>query len=310
MGCAGLRVSKLCFGTLTLSPLQKNIKIDAGADLLQKAFDLGVNFFDTAELYDNYDYLKKAFKGNDDVVIATKSYSHDEKTAKNSLEKALKGLERDYIDIFLLHEQESDLTLKGHLQAIDYFLKMKQAGVIKSFGISTHFVAGVRAANDADYIDIIHPIINATGIGIIDGSVSDMLEAIVQSKQRGKGVYAMKSLGGGHLINDKENAFKFALNVPKVDSVAVGMQSEDELRYNIDVFSNKTPDDALTNRLKNENRRLFIHKDWCTKCKKCISRCEQGALTFDGKNVIVDGDQCVLCSYCSTVCSELAIKII
>ncbi|NLJ40321.1 MAG: aldo/keto reductase, partial [Clostridiales bacterium] len=120
LGNTGIRVSKLCFGSLTVSPLQKNLSVDDGKDLILAAAKLGVNFIDTADLYDNYPIIKKALKEYPNLVISSKSYAYDNKTAKATLNRALKGIDRDYIDIFLLHEQEGPLTLKGHWEAIEY----------------------------------------------------------------------------------------------------------------------------------------------------------------------------------------------
>ncbi|HRU42362.1 MAG TPA: aldo/keto reductase, partial [Candidatus Diapherotrites archaeon] len=51
LGSTGLRVSRLCFGSLTIGPLQAGLDIEEGASVIRAAFDMGVNFIDTAELY-------------------------------------------------------------------------------------------------------------------------------------------------------------------------------------------------------------------------------------------------------------------
>jgi len=310
LGQTGLNVSRLCFGTLTLSPLQRNLSVEAGAKLIEKAVDQGINFFDTAELYQNYPYLRKAFEKRDDVVIATKSYSYDQKTAEKSLEAARRGLNRDVIDIFLLHEQESDLTLKGHWEAIEYFVRQKQLGRIKAFGISTHHIAGIKAANQYDEIEVIHMIYNLTGIGIADGSLEAMETEIKTAHRLGKGCYAMKPLGGGHLIDRREDALKFVLNQSAIDSVAIGIQSEAELAYNLSFFGGHTPGEKICNEIRTQKRYLHIHTDWCTGCGACVERCGQDALRLIHQKATVNNEKCVLCSYCASVCPVLAIKII
>ena len=209
-----------------------------------------------------------------------------------------------------MHEQESELTLKGHMEAIEYFLKMKQKGVIKSFGISTHHISGVKAAATKDYIDVIHPILNQTGVGIVDGTSEEMLSQINRAHRLGKGIYTMKPLGGGHLIKSKDDAFDYALSIKSADSIAIGIGSDDELNYNVKRFLNLSIDPALKQRLIRKDRKLFIHDDWCVKCKKCIDRCNLNALSFEDNKIKIDHEKCVTCSYCSTACSEMAIKII
>ncbi|WP_422449423.1 aldo/keto reductase, partial [Thermoanaerobacterium sp. DL9XJH110] len=80
-----------------------------------------------------------------DYTISTKTYAYTEEMAENSLHKAMKEIGTDYIDIFLLHEQESIHTIRGHYPAIEYLLKAKEAGKIRALGISTHKIAGAKA---------------------------------------------------------------------------------------------------------------------------------------------------------------------
>ncbi len=181
LGKTGIEVSNLCFGSLTMTPFQANLPIEeGGGKLIKYAYDRGINFIDTAEIYDNYQYIRYALEGieREDFVIATKCYAYTKNMAKESLELALKELGTDYIDIFLLHEQESIHTVRGHYDAIEYFLKAKDMGKIRAIGISTHRVEGVYAVTQYDELDVVHPIVNKAGIGIQDGTIQDMLNII------------------------------------------------------------------------------------------------------------------------------------
>jgi diketogulonate reductase-like aldo/keto reductase len=73
------------------------------------------NFIDTAEMYETYEHIREAIRiSGKHPVVATKSYAYSKEGARASLEKARKELDLDVIDIFLLHEQESEHTLRGH----------------------------------------------------------------------------------------------------------------------------------------------------------------------------------------------------
>jgi aryl-alcohol dehydrogenase-like predicted oxidoreductase len=311
LGRTELRVSRLCFGSLTLSPLQANLGLKEGAGLIVAAMERGVNFLDTAELYDNYRYIKDAMRGRprDSLIIATKTYAYSREMARESLEKALRETGLHYIDIFMLHEQESALTLKGHREAIEYFLQAKEKGYIRAFGVSTHHVECVRAAALLEEIQVIHPIINIKGLGIADGSVEDMLAAIGLAHDRGKGIYAMKPLGGGNLIGNYRECFEFVLGIPHISSIAVGMQCIEELETDIAIFENR-PVDPKAGAVLSTRRRSLIIEPWCEGCGDCVLACGQGALYLKDGKACVRQEMCILCGYCAAKCKNFYIKVV
>ena len=309
LGQTGLRVSKLCFGALTIGPLQRNLSPEEGSRILRRAFELGVNFIDTAELYETYDHIRLAlqdFSSKLPIVVATKSYAYSREGMMQSLEKAKEDLGLDVIPIFMLHEQESSHTLRGHWPALEVLWEAKKAGQVQAVGISTHHVGGVLAATAIPEIDVISPLINLTGIGIQGGTRDEMLSAISKAYQAGKGVYAMKPLGGGHLLRDWSLSLEYLLKIPEVHSIAVGMKSLDELKHNVDFFAGRRdlPEPEVT------SRRLHID-EWCLGCGKCVQACPNGALEIrDGKAAVAFREQCVFCGYCGASCPEFAIKVI
>ncbi|MCF6465662.1 aldo/keto reductase [Clostridium sp. Cult2] len=310
LGNTDIEVSRLCFGSLTMTPFQANLTIEEGANLIQYAYYNGINFIDTAEIYQNYKYIKEALKNinRHDYVIATKCYAYTKEMAKQSIELALKELETDYIDIFMLHEQESIHTLRGHQEAIEYFLEAKKMGKIRAIGISTHRVEGVLGATMFDEIDIIHPIVNIAGIGIQDGNIEDMLLIIEKAYNKGKGIYGMKPLGGGHLIPQTQEAFNFVKNIPYIHSIAIGMQSKEEIDCNISLMETGLVPNNLRDKLIDKKRRLIV-ADYCQGCGNCVNICKHhGIEIIDGR--AVPNDNCILCSYCARSCPEFCIKII
>ncbi len=314
LGSTGIKVSRLCFGTLTIGPLQAGLSIDQGAKLIRYAIDKGVNFLDTAELYNTYPYIRQACKGlNKEVIIATRSYAYTAQDMQDSVKKACREMGRAYVDVFLLHEMESASLIKGHWPAVEYLLKAKKAGLVRALGISTHTVAGVCAATLIPEIDIIHCLINLDGIGISDGTSKDMLTAIKQAALFNKGLYGMKALGGGHLIYRSEEALSFVLHIPELASCAVGMQTKAEVDYNVAFFSQQKVSAVtlkqLKQQIKQQKRRLHI-ENWCTGCGCCVERCSAKALFVDGGRVKVNESLCRLCGYCGGVCPEFCLKII
>ena len=324
-------VTRLAFGSLTLSPLQAGRDVERAADTIAYAFSRGINFIDTAEYYENYHILRRAFEKyekSDGVVLSTKTYAYDRATAEASLEKARRETGRDVIDIFMLHEQESYDTLRGHMEALEYFFECRERGIIRAVGASMHHIAAVkgvsRLARAGICLDVIHPIYNKSGIGIADGSLEEMGEAIAEAHSMGIGVFGMKALAGGHLCSSAAEAFDFVLDSGFIDAVAVGMQSEAECDANIEYFENRSFSAEARGRLAEKSRKLHV-EEYCEGCGACVNRCPVGALelvenvpsdvpvgefvrTFT-HHAQCDTSKCVLCGYCSKVCPMFALKV-
>lgn len=310
LGQSGLKVSRLCFGSLTIGPLQNNLPLRQGTAVIAAALDAGVNFIDTAELYRNYRYIAQAIGAHrTDVVIASKSYAYTYRGMHDSVVQACREIGRDYIDIFMLHEQTSRLTLKGHGEALRFLTDAKRQGVVRAVGVSTHAVEVVRAAALREEIDVIHCIYNRAGLGIIDGAWKDMQEAIRFAKSCGKGIYTMKALGGGHLSVQAQEALTWVWREPAVDAVAVGMKSPAEVAMNVAICAGEPVPAAVRQAVHAAPRRLFIEA-WCQGCGNCAAHCPMGALRVENGRAVVNREKCVTCGYCGAYCSEFCIKII
>lgn len=310
LGDTGIRVSQLCFGALTFGPLQAKLSPDRGGQVLASAISKGINFVDTAQLYGTYEHIRAGMEqsNNYDIVISSKTYAYNKKLAEEAVEEARIKLNRDYIDIFMLHEQESEHTLRGHREALERLLSYKEEGVIKAVGLSAHHIAAVKGAVKYN-LDVIHPMINIEGLGIVDGTREEMEEAIKAAHSKGIGVYAMKALGGGNLFKRASECFDYLLDMDCIDSIAVGMQSETEVEANFRYFEKRNFTESQKAKLDGVSRRINID-DWCVGCGACVDKCKQSALKVTNGRASCESEKCVLCGYCSAYCPEWAIKII
>jgi len=308
-------VSRLCLGTLTVGPLQADLGIEQGSGVIAYALSRGINFLDTAQLYETYPIIKEALRksGKFDTVISSKTYAYTKELAAAAVEEARRGIDRDYIDIFMLHEQESIHTLRGHMEALEYLLECRERGIICAVGASMHHISAVDGVCEIRdtmnlALDVIHPIYNMTGLGIVDGNADEMYAAMTRAKSRGCGIFAMKALGGGHLCKSAANAFDFVLDSGCVDAIAVGMQSEDEVDANIEYFEQRKFSEKSSVALSEKRRTLQI-ENYCQGCGLCVKRCPQNALSLADNRAVCDEERCVMCGYCSRECPLFAIKV-
>ena len=109
LGNTGIEVSIAGFGVLPMGPSQLALPVEEGASIIRYALKQGINFLDTAQYYRTYPYIRKALETEhfDNLVICSKSLCWDYEGMMDAILEAQKELNRDVIDIFLMHEVRS-----------------------------------------------------------------------------------------------------------------------------------------------------------------------------------------------------------
>lgn len=145
LGKSSLEVSEIGFGCMSIGT-DKSFALH----LLHNAFDLGIRFFDTADLYDqgrNEEFVGEAFFGKrHDIVIATKvgnrfepgkpgwTWDVSPSYIKGAVERSLKRLRTDYIDVYQIHGGTMDDDFDGIVETLE---SLKSRGLIRAYGISS-----------------------------------------------------------------------------------------------------------------------------------------------------------------------------
>lgn len=321
LGNTGIEVSELSHGTLIIGKNQANLTAEEGGRSVRRAFELGINFFDTATSYGTQVHLREGLRGiGDKAVIASKTHMRTRDLARKDFEASLVDLDREYVDIYHLHNIRGVQDLADRRETLDCLLELKEQGLIRAIGASTHKVEGARAVVAEPDVDILFPVLNSRGLGIIDGSIEDMAEACRQAASSGMGIYAMKPLAGGHLRKSPEEHFRFVRNLGFVDSICVGMKSPAEVEMNVSIFEGREVSKETLTQIEMASRTLYISPRFCRGCGACLEACDQGALSLDDSQTdeskgkkgqsVVDGDKCILCGYCAEACPEFAIRVI
>lgn len=257
LGNTGIDVSVLGFGTVKLGrnqgvkyPATFTIPDDREAQtLLNLARDLGINLVDTAPAYGNSEErLGKLLKGQrQDWIICSKcgeefsngesSFDFSEQHTIRSVERSLRRLHTDYLDLVLIHSDGNDREILQNTPVLETLAKLKQQGKIRAIGMSTKTVeGGLLAAKHSDVVMVTYNI-----------NEQQEREVLDFCQQHHKGVLVKKALASGHLAlagghNDGVAAsLQFVLQHPGVSSAIIGTISPQNLRHNVACVLRQSP---------------------------------------------------------------------
>lgn len=310
LGQTGINVTPIGFGVLTVGKTQLNLPIDQGAALLRYALERGINFFDTAQYYQTYPYIRKALKGSSyDPIIASKSLDSSYREMSNAIEEARRELDRDVIDIFLLHEVRNDPDWENRKGAWECLQEAKVKGLVRAIGVSTHHVDMAEKTAADPQVDILFPLINYKSLGIRKGNgfgtKEEMADAIKNAADRGQGVFAMKALGGGVLVPNYLEAMSYVINLTGISSIMLGFGNRNEVDRAIEFIEGTLDADYVPDL---SNKKIWIDQGDCEGCGACLHRCPNHAIYLSEQGLAnVKYELCLTCGYCAPVCPVRAI---
>lgn len=303
-------VSPVGFGVMTIGENQLKLPLAQGAAVVRHGLERGINFLDTAQYYRTYDYIREALKGTAfDPVICSKCLGSSYEQMRGAIEEARVRLDRDVIEIFLLHELRHAPDWEMRRGAWEALLEAKSLGLVKAIGVSTHHVDVVETMAAVPECDVLFPLINREGLGIRQGSGfgtrEDMAEAIRSFARDGRGVFAMKAFGGGNLVGSYRDCLDYVTALPGVVSTMIGFGTHEEVDRAVAYFEGTLPSDY---RPDLSEKRIMIDPGDCEGCGACVLRCPNHAI-FLGEDGIarVDPGICLTCGYCAPVCPVRAI---
>ncbi|MBP1950849.1 aldo/keto reductase [Virgibacillus litoralis] len=168
LGKTGLYIHPVGLGANKIGEENKETNTEYGGKIVSSAIESGLNFIDTAFMYDrglSEEIIGKTLKENNwrnNVVLATKGahkYTGDQVITDNSpeflkqtVEDSLKRLQTDVIDLFYIHFPD-DKTPK--FEAIGALSRLKEAGKIRSIGVSNFTIDQLKEANQDGYLDVV-----------------------------------------------------------------------------------------------------------------------------------------------------------
>jgi len=309
LGNTNLEVSRIGMGVMPIGPNQLSLPVKKGASIVRHALEQGIDFLDTAQYYQTYPYIKEAIKGtNYEPIISSKSLASEYGSMIDAIEEARKRLDKDVIEIFLLHEVRSG-DFEYRQRAWEALNDAKARGLVKAIGVSTHNIDVTEQMSKIKECDVVFSLINYAGLGIRNGSeagtAEGMLNAIEKCHGQGKGTYAMKVFGGGNLTGTYQKALDFVSSQSFIDSIMIGFGSYKDIDDIIDYVDGKMP---LGYNPDVSHKKIIVEESNCEGCGKCMSMCQSGALFFNERGLAqIDENKCLTCGYCAPACPTRSI---
>ena len=265
LGKTGITVNKNGFGAL---PIQR-IPQDDAVKLVRRAFERGINFFDTARSYtDSEAKLGVALKGiREQVFIATKTPSVTAAGFWNDLETSLRLLQTDYIDIYQFHNPSFCPKPGDGTGLYEAMLEAKSQGKIHYIGLTNHGWEVAKEAIESDLYDTLQFPFSYLA--------SEKEEELVRlCEEHNVGFICMKALSGG-LITRSDIAYAYLLQYKNALPIW-GIQKESELDEFIS-YQKQAP--VLTKDIEEiiQHDRKELAGQFCRGCGYCMP-CPQGII--------------------------------
>jgi predicted aldo/keto reductase-like oxidoreductase len=279
LGKTGLKVTTLGFGCM----------ITSDPSVVERAADLGINYFDTARGYqggNNERMVGAALKARrKQVFISSKSHGGSKQEALDNLETSLRELGTDYLDVWYLHGRSSPREVTDEL--IEAQQLAKQQGKTRFVGISTHSGQPelIPWMVKKGVFDVVLAAYNFT----MDPGMGTVLE---EASQAGLGIVAMKVMAGGfrrlrpgsplYPKMKQEGAMlaalKWVVKNPSVHTTVPSMTDMDQLDENLRAMAepySPAEEKLLARQLD------YISPLYCRMCGQCTGSCAKGLPVAD-----------------------------
>jgi aryl-alcohol dehydrogenase-like predicted oxidoreductase len=252
LGNLDIQVSQAGLGTVKFGRNQKihypaSFELpsdEAILSLLDHAKELGINLLDTAPAYGNSEerlgkLLKNqrqnwiiCSKAGEEFIDGESYYDFSPLFIQKSVERSLRRLQTDYIDILLIHSNGEDEKIILEDGALDTLNSLKKAGLIRAIGMSTKTIqGGLLAVEHSDVVMVTY------------NPLSTQEQPVIQhAHQNNKAIFIKKALASGHLqkiqVDDPvQEAMHFIFQEPGVTSIILGTLNKEHLTHNIECIN-------------------------------------------------------------------------
>ncbi|MDR1205610.1 MAG: aldo/keto reductase [Peptococcaceae bacterium] len=308
-GRTNLMVSHSGFGAL---PIQR-VSFEEAAALLRRAYEAGINFFDTANMYSDSEAKIGAalsdVRGN--IMIATKTMLAGPERMMKNLENSLKMMKTDYVDLLQLHNPDRVPMPGDEDGAYEMLLQAKRQGKVRFIGVTNHRLRLAKQAVESGHYDSLQFPLSVLSSDA-DLGLSDLC------KRHDIGLIAMKAMSGG-LVRSGKIAFAFLSQYDNILPIW-GVQRMSELEEFLSCEANPPELNAETRAVIDEDRSA-LKGAFCRGCGYCLPcpanipiptaarlsllMARSPAKPFLGKEWQAEMDkidECTACRHCSQNC--------
>lgn len=310
-----MNISTLGLGVMRMPEVEGQpgvIDREKGRALIRRAIEGGINYFDTAHIYQNGDSEKFLGEVLSDYPrasyhLATKFKVTDAKDIKDMFFRQLQRCNTDYFDIYLLHNitnntfDEYTASSNGYL---DFLLEQQKEGRIRHLGFSTHGTPDViQRVLDWHHFDMAQIQLNYLDWSLIDAA--SQYRVLVDNNVP---IWVMEPAKGGRLANLNSDAadilkdvapgrslaswaFRYLFGLPGIQTILSGMSTMEQLEDNLATFSEGAPLSPGECQALDAATRAFMKNAGvlCSACRYCVPACPMELdipLLIKGYNVL------------------------
>jgi len=242
LGRSGVKVSRLAFGTGTISgKVQRELGQEGFTRLVRHAYDSGIRFFETAESYgEMHKMLGIALKGipRDSYQLMSKVTTRDGVDPQKKFDELRTLANTEYFDIMLLHWQHTATWPADTARWQDAIREVQARKIVLGRGASVHGLPALRQVPGNDFLQVGMIRVNHVGKAMDAedyntqelGNVPEVVSRVQEVRKQGMGVISMKLAGEGTFDReDRRKAMRFAFRNAGVDCVTVGYKAPAEI---------------------------------------------------------------------------------
>lgn len=336
----GDEISILGFGTAYIGGAEERDAVAA----IQRAYEGGINYYDLATSEGRtFSYFgsalgavrKKVFYQihfGADYSAQTYGWSTNGEVIRRSIDWQLAELKTDYIDYGFIHCIDELSDWREYIQngAFDYLMRMKEQGVVKHIGLSSHTPATIQRVLDETAVDMlmfsVNPAYDYQKGEYAKGTVDERTDVYRRCEAEGIGISVMKPFSGGQLLDAALSPFgkalsqyqciQYALDRPGVLTVLPGMSSAAQVEQLLKM-TEASEEERDYSAIASFSPAEAVGKCvYCNHCKPCpmgldiglinkyydLARNKDSMAVEHYRNLAVGADACTQCGHCESRC--------